>query len=69
MERKPPQERKTPIEIEQDHYELVRVKAGPGGMTLQHKVDSRYRGFDLVGEDAIEQLRDICDAWLDANEE
>lgn len=67
--RKSPQERKTPIDIDHDHYEQVRVNGKESGLGLTHKRGHRYTGFHLGGPEGVQQLRDICNAWLEHHEE
>ena len=68
--RKPPQERKTPIEIEHDHYEDVRVQGQETGLGLEAKREvspghMRYEGFHLHGPEGVRQLMEICKKWLE----
>lgn len=72
--RKPPQERKTPIEIDHDHYEQIRINGQETGLGLEAKREVgrnqfRYQGFHLHGPEGIRQLRDICNEWLEHHEE
>lgn len=66
---KSPQERKTPINIDHDHWEKIRVKGKDSGITIGFKRESRYKGGLISGPEGVRQLRDVCDAWLEHHEE
>lgn len=66
---KSPQERKTPLKLDHDHWEQVRLKGQDRGIGIGFKRDSRYDSGFVSGPEGVEQLRDFCNAWLEAHEE